>query len=62
MKLRKLGYAALVAAAAAVIAIGSAVPSEAKTKKQKAAGGAGPGALPDRRAPVRCAATKAARK
>ena len=36
MKLRKLGYAALVAAAAAVIAIGSAVPGEAKTKKKKA--------------------------
>jgi len=36
MKLRKLGYAALVAAAAAVIAIGSAVPSEAKTKKKQA--------------------------
>jgi len=36
LKLRKLGYAALVAATAAVIAIGSAVPSEAKTKKKKA--------------------------
>src|SRR6476469_5791814 len=36
MKLRKLGYAALVAAAAAVIAIGSAVPGEAKTKKKQA--------------------------
>jgi outer membrane biosynthesis protein TonB len=36
MNLRKLGYAALVAATAAVIAIGSAVPSEAKTKKKKA--------------------------
>ena len=36
MKLRKLGYAALVAAAAAVIAIGSAAPSEAKTKKKEA--------------------------
>jgi len=33
MTLRNLGYAALVAATAAVIAIGSAGPSEAKSKK-----------------------------
>jgi len=52
MNYKKLGYAAVVAATAAVLVIGSAVPGEAKSKKKEAAPAPTPALCFGVRAPV----------